>query len=93
MFTIELTLNPVAPATMPEPLQDVLVVWAPDDGEEPVLVLAYIDNRNVWHWAPEGEIVQSPEHFTHWARQPVLPNDLVANTRSPIQDRSISHAH
>jgi len=93
MFTIELTLTPIAPATMPEPLQDVLVVWAPKDGEEPMLVLAYIDTHQIWRWAPEGDEVEKPQDFTHWAKQPVLPDDLVAHTRLPIQQRSISHAH
>lgn len=93
MFTIELTLTPIAPATMPEPLQDVLVVWAPKDGEEPMLVLAYIDTHQIWRWAPEGDAVENPQDFTHWAKQPVLPDDLVAHTRLPIQQRSISHAH
>lgn len=93
MFTIELTLHPVAPASMPEPLQDVLVVWVPKDLEEPLLVLAYLDTQRVWRWAPSGEAVDTPENFTHWAKQPVLPEDLVAHTKLPVIARSFSHAH
>lgn len=93
MVTIELHLHPVS-TSLPEPLEDVLVIWNPCDGEPPVLALAYINADEVWHWSMEGEPVQRPECFTHWAHQPVLPDDLVTPAKSSLMKRmETQHVH
>lgn len=90
---IQIKFTPVTPDTMPAAMEDVLVVWAPDDGDPPIVTLAYIDRANVWRCSMEGEQVQSPEYFIYWAHQPALPADLGVQASSNLMKRMESHVH
>lgn len=92
MFNVNLTFHPVAPDSMPKPLEDVVVIWNPNDGEPPVLALAYMDSQCVWGWSVVGIEIANPEFITHWAYQPALPAGLQFPAQQGLKE-GMHHAH